>query len=794
MKHSFTDRDGCVVLLDGNLEAAIKYVGFAKQQIIMMLQQFGEGSYMTKSFMVMDTLIMCKIMGGHSKIYIKGSGGDAEFLHGLVSGGNIILVNEVGNIVTEAGEGVKSKLNAFYPSSDQAVFEELESREFRYEEDLAERTPADIDVFATRNSNIIIGQSGTVQPSLYSGKMRKVVQALLGKVDYQLEYRWGFYKTDGILTDSNGSDWVIRIANGIGVIATQIDTVDYSVGSDTSTDLVYDELGYVPTGDGFPTGDAFQAALESGTVIRLLSSTALNDFYSNQPFYEDCGWCFNSTGNEAQNTCWGVDGDYKRAKRYKISITISSETGKPESASIQLVDDDLLYSPGLSSKFHVPSESNTSEMKTFTMKPDDPLAAPITSSSAPIHVWYDGDSEKVVRYVISGSSATTFFPDSVVVPSSSIESRGPKAPKHDRNGTPVESYVQYPVAGNGFFFPLYSESLVSYTDIGTPAPQAVYGFDIPEHGLFEQNYTSTSVVTATMSLGGPTLNARMAFTHATVSPDSGFEGYTDAAGYNTRTTTTGSSIYKSGAVAVSPRDRSAIFFSDVESHSYSAKTHRVTSLNGLSFNGGLSQFGSNMANYYTTVSGPVLTLPGDPAPALFSVSSLNSEVVSKSVGFPVTTYLGTRFGNWAFSGGGIYFSSTEIIPPPGGTYQALANELDVIIAPAYIGDLSLAGTSETTTVSGAGSSITRRFYFLSDQTGKVDTGYTGTDIDEMYALHPTEALQLYMYLYSSQSYMKGSFYFSSKPNGTSGEDMIRMSADAEPLIECGSRVSWVGVS
>lgn len=234
--------------------------------------------------------------------------------------------------------------------------------------------------------SIVYSEHAHVKPSCYSGAMRKVVQLLLGvgkvvtptweerwiednnkrKMDreivveegsvpvyttsafglyhesnqntiseVQLRYDYRSFKTHGISFDSTGVPWVVQISSrGLLVMPLYMDPVSLAYEGrqrylDVNPELseFFDEFGGFPLGVPFPVGETLDAYIRAGEIVELISSGDIGAFYNKIPYSTATGWCFNSRGSEAHNTCYNYDGEgIGVGYHYAISINLSGET------------------------------------------------------------------------------------------------------------------------------------------------------------------------------------------------------------------------------------------------------------------------------------------------------------------------------------------------------------------------------------------------------------------------------------------------------------------------------------
>lgn len=245
----------------------------------------------------------------------------------------------------------------------------------------------------------ILEYSQNVVPrtSEWSGTMKKVVQIVfgLGRINknklrdpnepdkstqymkdvdqngVQVQYDYKFMRTHGIYEGPDNTLWLVEISSSKGVIAMPLpifpgsDKPGFALRAnargDRAMERALDELGCLPTGEGFPTGKAFQEKLAKGDILQLLPPADLQDFYRLSAYSSVCGWAFNEKGNEAHNVgyTW-EDGDpIQKGFWYQISINIGAvdtnrrkgESIASGSASLRMQHRGNLYSPPVRKSF-----------------------------------------------------------------------------------------------------------------------------------------------------------------------------------------------------------------------------------------------------------------------------------------------------------------------------------------------------------------------------------------------------------------------------------------------------------
>lgn len=214
-----------------------------------------------------------------------------------------------------------------------------------------------------------------LRPSMYSGRMKQVVQVLMGmgrigaaklrdpkttvrdtpyirQVDgsgVQIQFDYKFNRTHGIARAADGRLWLVEISISRGVLACPLPVFPDSMTAgfraraeargDDAMVAAIDELGCLPTGEGFPAD--MSTAIANGDVLRLLEPSELSPFYDHSAYSSSMGWAFSKRGVEAHNTAWYFsDSDgIQRGVWYQIGIYISALTpnrqpGEPVAAGL----------------------------------------------------------------------------------------------------------------------------------------------------------------------------------------------------------------------------------------------------------------------------------------------------------------------------------------------------------------------------------------------------------------------------------------------------------------------------
>ena len=150
-------------------------------------------------------------------------------------------------------------------------------------------------------------------------------------MDGQFQYDYKFLNTHGVTFDSSNKPWLIRV--GVtGVFAMPLPIIpvttttefrEYieSVGDEELLKIL-DRFGGMPSGEGFPVNQDFEAWRRAGVIIKVCDCA---DFYSGQAYSSACGWSFNTRGTEGFNTCYTYDDNgITVGFAYKLSLSFNA--------------------------------------------------------------------------------------------------------------------------------------------------------------------------------------------------------------------------------------------------------------------------------------------------------------------------------------------------------------------------------------------------------------------------------------------------------------------------------------
>ena len=297
----------------------------------------------------------------------------------------------------------------------------------------------------------ILEYSQNVVPrtSEWSGTMKKVVQIVFGlgrmnknklrnpkepdtttqymrDVDQngvQVQYDYKFMRTHGIYKGPDNTLWLVEISSTKGIMAMPLpifpgsDSVGFGIRADARSDramrFALDELGCLPTGEGFPTGKNLQEKIANGDVLQLLPAAEMQEFYKLSAYSSSCGWAFNDRGNEAHNVgyTWPDDDVFQVGFWYQVSINIGAvnkdrKPGDPiasGSAQLRMQQKGYLYSPPVRKSF-IPVkyyEPLLPGLLSHSAKPTGPSAFVVNCDTVVYVAFMNGDL-KTARYFKPG--------------------------------------------------------------------------------------------------------------------------------------------------------------------------------------------------------------------------------------------------------------------------------------------------------------------------------------------------------------------------------------------------------
>lgn len=128
-------------------------------------------------------------------------------------------------------------------------------------------------------------------------------------LDGQYQYDYKFWHTHLVGIGQDKTPWLIEISRR-GMFAMPLPMIPATCTAayrewieqqgDDEIITILDRFGGLPSGEGFPTGEAFDHWRKAGVIIRLGD---LSKFYENESFFPACGWSSNLNATEIVNTC-----------------------------------------------------------------------------------------------------------------------------------------------------------------------------------------------------------------------------------------------------------------------------------------------------------------------------------------------------------------------------------------------------------------------------------------------------------------------------------------------------------
>jgi hypothetical protein len=210
---------------------------------------------------------------------------------------------------------------------------------FRIEPKLSIQLDTSLPGYAAPGPGTDSTQYRFVTGSMYSGKMRKVVQSLLGTMTVsgsahtdQLKYNYMWNCCHGIITGEDDVLWLVEISAANGILLMELPYIDSLKKKEPKITAA---LGGVPSGGTFPTAAALTTAISEGRVIQLKTAADMATYFSMWPYSPSMGWSFKEDGSEAHNTCLDMSGtDYPRGKHYMLKFKVGKKKNANERAAV----------------------------------------------------------------------------------------------------------------------------------------------------------------------------------------------------------------------------------------------------------------------------------------------------------------------------------------------------------------------------------------------------------------------------------------------------------------------------
>ncbi len=365
------------IILLGDKGRSGQYLPFAKSLVDKLHNQSkiqGNVSLTRKLTLETDITIMVSVINEIKHITINSGVSCPTVIGGVGKNGDIVSIEDPNN----PGQFI-NVYQYLYPSEKTAETYKLNSE---YQE--TELLTTELSTIYGIGSITPKHQSSLVKSSKFTGLMRKFIQLIQGVNGAQHEFDYRFSKTHGIYHNTIKDNYYVIEISPNGIYAIPMRTCSKSK---ELTPLTY----------SFPD--------DKTNAIKLMDSSdiTLIEYYNKSPYFSDCGWAFNYSGNQAANCVWDYVGSYKKGYLYKIDISFN-DIGVPISATIFKSLEGYMYSPVENSGFWIPNGSGYVDK--FNM-----LTATYSGNqNAPLYCYYkDNDDLEVIRkYWIPNSTEPAY--------------------------------------------------------------------------------------------------------------------------------------------------------------------------------------------------------------------------------------------------------------------------------------------------------------------------------------------------------------------------------------------------
>lgn len=277
------------------------------------------------------------------------------------------------------------------------------------------------------SSAVGITQYTVVQPYKYTGKMRSLVQWLLGAgkmpassrydtlltlpttciptqesgTNVQISYNYRFNQSHGLTIGADGHPWVILIDQALGVWAFLLPRIHgsdlpsfYEAMTDAELSALDEFMVAWPLFKGIPTGEnitpeTLAAWEKSGCAIKLLDVSAMGVFGESQGVATQLGWAFDYTGNEARviavKHVTGPGVDYDTAHYLRLTFAVGAVRAPLNTTAVQAIRAKYIV-PGAPAhvrlKAHYMSDLDAYNVLNGHVTFDAVVSAPIASAAA----------------------------------------------------------------------------------------------------------------------------------------------------------------------------------------------------------------------------------------------------------------------------------------------------------------------------------------------------------------------------------------------------------------------------
>jgi len=346
-----------------------EFLPFARSRIAM-LKKLGL-SYADQSFEIGGVSVKVQIVPGHEYIRIDGAAVD------VFSG----VVKYLANTNTSR------LIHDFRPTAN--AWEWCMRR-------TVDEPPSSFstDRFILKDNKTPVSQYRVLAPSMFSGLMAKAVAILMARgIEVKYDYHWNM--CHGITRDSTGNFWVVEISAVNGVLAKGLKLSKANRKSKIDAErAAYELFGGMPESNEFPSGGKLAGELERGTVVQLLSASAMFDYFNCVPHASHIGWSFGEALSVAYNAvALNTTGVEYEGKLFKLTFSITKES---KTASMELLESGpLVVQAGVEMPMRFDT-SVASDAPTFAKYYWGDVPDPETPP-APLFVCHINDEVEIIR-------------------------------------------------------------------------------------------------------------------------------------------------------------------------------------------------------------------------------------------------------------------------------------------------------------------------------------------------------------------------------------------------------------
>jgi hypothetical protein len=381
------------IVLNGDANECAKWLPFARNKLANLFLMSGDA----RRGHVWD------VDGARIDVAAEGRTGQIDITSGAAMESGLVdftlgdFVPGVGNLpwttVTRVDGSTYQELRRFYPMRDKAG--KAKTGPWGGSKLIARNVINDTD---PAYANSLLYKS----PGMYTGKMRMVVQALIGKGSPVL-YGCNHTLTHGIYTAANGSLWVIEICATHGVLAWKLPGSKLSATqSRNDTQVVATKLGFMPSEvKTLPTAN-LAANLTSGKVRQLSIAANLSTPMNQTAVFPEAGWAFNEDGSRASNVALYLDGTTTMWIGTLFHVDITEDTTGPVAASLSIGETGYVYGD-LVNQFKCPDYAH-GKITTFPWYTRLSPHASVPTWNGPVYCYYDSNGTLVVVRSKSGTS------------------------------------------------------------------------------------------------------------------------------------------------------------------------------------------------------------------------------------------------------------------------------------------------------------------------------------------------------------------------------------------------------